>query len=360
MTKKTGLFLLGWLLTVASSAAGAPQRGDLVSADWSVNASPSLEKDPPSQQMVWNFINHFWDESFPGGRLCSFRFVDLRHAGELSLVAVYDGGRPSCNFLTVFDKRPTGVEVYSYDGGRSYADAKDIVTDINDDGHLELVVPLRGESPCNDDWPIVYAWTGSGYTDVSSQYPKYYETWLASLKGRVAALEAERARAAQPIPKSSPESGPTVSVLEDHWQSASGSSPATITNSFQQQAPQAAPSASEEAPPLRSSKLLVRSYKLPGSSASLGFPKMPVCSTPYAGPTAMILSSERSRHRFFTTSAHPRRSNMSRRLAVIRIAKWRSGRAAIAGTGASWNHTIHQALSMRRPSPWSLRHRAPG
>ena len=196
MKKKIGLLLL-WYLSLAPTTAAWPQP-DLASADWSVNAPRSLAKDPPPGQSVWEFVNHFWEESLASGELCSFRFVDLRHSGGLSLVTVYDGGgTTACNQLTIFDRNPAGIEAYDYSGSLATTDVKEVVTDINGDGRFELVAPLGAASYCSSDWPSVYSWTGNGYTNVSSQYPSYYRAWLASLKKEIAKLETERERVAQ-------------------------------------------------------------------------------------------------------------------------------------------------------------------
>ncbi len=239
MTKKTGLFLLGCLLAACVGASAAAPQTDVESADWSVNGP--IVKTPPSKEAVWSFINGFWRDDEASGNLCSFRFVDLRHSGELSLVASYGAGSSvaDCYQLTIFDKGPVEVEAYDYSGSLGYTNVNDVVKDINGNGHLQLIVPLAAASYCDYDWPSFYAWTGSGYTNVSSKYPKYYETWLASLKKQIAAMQAARQVAAQATPTPSLGSGPTVSVLEDR-----GHSPYTPVR--QQLAPEPAPPVSAE------------------------------------------------------------------------------------------------------------------
>lgn len=114
--KKTGLFILGCLLSARLAGAASAPQPDLALADWSVSAPDSLRDNPPSNQAVWFFINKLGNPSLDvseinagDGKLCWFRFVDLRHSGELSLVAVYDGGGTAdCNDLTVFDKTSAG------------------------------------------------------------------------------------------------------------------------------------------------------------------------------------------------------------------------------------------------------------
>jgi hypothetical protein len=164
------------LLARLAVAAASPQP-ELASADWSANAPQNFAKDPPSKEAVWNFMTNFWGKAWvEQGKLCSFSFVNLRYSGELSLVAVYDwGGSLDCNELTIFDKSPGGFEGFDYGGGPLLDDdVKDIVKDISSSGHLELVMRSYNMTEGENDWPSVYARTGGGYTNVSSQYPRYY------------------------------------------------------------------------------------------------------------------------------------------------------------------------------------------
>ena len=245
MTKKIGLLSLVYLLAQVRVTAASPQT-DLASADWAVNAPHSLAKDPPSSEAIWNLMNHLWGNDRVGvvlGKLCSFRFVDLRNTGELSLVTVYDwGGTSDCDQLSIYDKGPTDIEEHYYSGGLASTDIKSVVKDIKDDGHFELVAPLGAASYCDEDWPSVYAWTGKAYTNVSSQYPTYYRTLLASLKKEIAKLERERVRLAQATPASSEANGFAINM--DPWQA--GSAPAPSTHRMQPEQPEARPSVSPE------------------------------------------------------------------------------------------------------------------
>jgi len=177
------------------------------------------------------------------GKLCSFRFVALRNTGELSLVTVYDwGGTSYRNQLSIYDKGPAGVEEYHYSsGGLAYTEIKSVVEDINGDGHFELVAPRGAASYCDQDWPSIYAWTGDGYTNVSSQYPTYYQNWLASLKKEIASLETERASVAQAIPTPSAANG---FVIANSWQSGSTPAPPPSIYPMQPEQSKAAPSVS--------------------------------------------------------------------------------------------------------------------
>ncbi len=203
MIKRIAIFVASCML-LTPLAAESFQQPDLATADWSANATHNLAKNPPASQTVWTFMNKLWNPSIrapelvPGdGKLCWFRFVDLRRSDELSLVAVYDlGGTADCNELTVFDKTPAGIEMYDYSGALVSTELT-VVKDINGVGQFELVVfdrlaPLGEDLDWTNEWPSVYAWTSDNYTNVSAQYRSCYQTWLAALKKEIAKMKRER------------------------------------------------------------------------------------------------------------------------------------------------------------------------
>jgi hypothetical protein len=225
----TNLFLISLVNLLGASSAAASQQ-DLRSADWSVNASHNLADYPPSSDQVWKFMNDVWIQT-SGSRLCSFRFVDLRRLGELSLVAVIGGNNtgPDCTEVAVIDKDANQFELYVL-AAAGNSDLARIIKNLNGDGHFELVVddPLLYEGTkypgtCMVLWPRVYAWTGSGYTEVSSQYPKYYEGELRSINQKIATIKS--AEAATPaVSSSAPISGvagPMSESMTGHWKSTS-------------------------------------------------------------------------------------------------------------------------------------------
>ncbi len=131
-------------------------------------------------------------------RICSSRFVDLRHSGNLSLV-VSASDETFCH-LSIIDKTASGFELYNAEQAR-YSEGPEI-EDLAGNGNLELIVETdftgwrgKGTGPCLGTWPVIYAWTGSGYTDVSSQYKGYYEQKLASLKKQI----GEMSSATEPV-----------------------------------------------------------------------------------------------------------------------------------------------------------------
>ncbi|HKV55885.1 MAG TPA: hypothetical protein VJN94_14730 [Candidatus Binataceae bacterium] len=128
------------------------------------------------------------------GKLCSFRFADLRHNGELSLVASHDGGGTAdCNEVSIFDRTPTGFEDFDVDGYADFSAGLDSgLHDLDHNGKLEVIIGeivfggLSEASNCGPDWPIIFAWQDGAYRDVSSRYRTYYEKQLARLKSRAA------------------------------------------------------------------------------------------------------------------------------------------------------------------------------
>lgn len=225
---------------LSSSAWGQsrPSNFDLVSADWSPKQAQTLNTLP--ERTVWDFVGG----AFRGGsgRVCDFRFADLRRSSTLSLVTVVDlGGTGGCAWTEIFDKTDnvaSGFVNSSIPAGPA-GNLRDAIQDIGHDGNLELVLSgtlAEDESQhfeCITGWPMIFAWTGSNYTDVSSQYKGYYESYLKSLKKRIAGSSAAQ-EAQEKAARQTPASLPGV-----------GDSPPTAPNtvSMEQSLIEAAPSA---------------------------------------------------------------------------------------------------------------------
>ncbi|MGB6554196.1 MAG: hypothetical protein WBE78_11935 [Candidatus Binataceae bacterium] len=106
-----------------------------------------------------------------------------------------------------------GFEVYA--GGNYGQNLANSVLDLNHDGRLELV--LRANLAlyakwslfhyglvCGAEWPLIFAWTGNTYSNVSDRYKDYYQNYLKSVDARLAAysseLEQASAQTANPAP----------------------------------------------------------------------------------------------------------------------------------------------------------------
>jgi hypothetical protein len=197
-------------MPIRANAGAAPPA--VASADWSVNGAHNLASNPPSLDAVQDFYDRAFGIDEPFVKVCEFRFADLRNSGNLSLITtVNPEGRqwPECNQLFIFDRTPKGFE--SYETDRAYGqDLANSVVDINHDGRHELVLwgdllTATGYTPggrrvsevgCDAEWPLVFAWTGNGYSEVSDQYKDYYRNYLKSLETQLAAYSSESALAA--------------------------------------------------------------------------------------------------------------------------------------------------------------------
>jgi len=195
-------------MPIPVNAGDAPPA--VASANWSVNGAHNLASKPPSLDAVQDFYDHALgvSEEF-ASKVCEFRFADLRNSGNLSLIAtVNPEGRqwPECNQLYIFDRTPTGFEHRETDSAYG-DDLPNSVLDINHDGRHELI--LWGElAPfaaglfnhnglgCDAKWPLVFAWTADGYSEVGDQYKDYYRNYLKSLNAQLAAYSPESRPAA--------------------------------------------------------------------------------------------------------------------------------------------------------------------
>ena len=196
-------------MPIPVNAGGAPPA--VASADWSVNGAHNLASKPPSLDAVQDFYDGAFGIEEPFVRVCEFRFADLRNSGNLSLiVTVNPEGRqwPECNQLFIFDKTPTGFELYNTDAAYGQ-DLANSVLDINHDGRHELVLwgdllnatgyyqsKRVSEVGCDAKWPLVFAWTGNGYAEVGVKYKDYYRKYLKSLETQIAAYSSESGLAA--------------------------------------------------------------------------------------------------------------------------------------------------------------------
>jgi hypothetical protein len=192
--------LVSFLLSTAARAqTNTAKPPALASADWSVKSTHSLASNPPSADVVQTFVNAAFGSDHVVASVCAFRFVDLRHSGNLSLVTVLNSGWYQCNGIDIFDKTASGFAHYSTDAhtngagysnqGFSSEDLADSIQDVNHDGNFVLVLfGAIGSSETNcqwTDWPMIFGWNGSTYSDVSSQHRGYYEKYMKTLRAKM-------------------------------------------------------------------------------------------------------------------------------------------------------------------------------
>ena len=222
-----------FLLGSVSAGTGVLKPPALASANWSVDRTHSLESNPPPADVIWDFVNRAVQGDPEQGHLCDFRFADLRRSGNLSLVVSVDGGGTGgCNQTFIFDKTHSGFE--SYSSWALFSGAED-VQDINHDGKLELILwaPIAGPDEVGEEceWPLVFAWTGSEYSELSSQYKGYYERYLKSLEKEIAAGSSTASEAQARAAGSQP------AAISGFQQSVGDSSSTALNKTLMQQRP---------------------------------------------------------------------------------------------------------------------------
>jgi hypothetical protein len=185
------------ILLLPAMLRGEATPRPLSSYNWAVNASPNLANMPPPEEAVRKFMEQKHDngESNIETRVCSFRFVDLRHAENLSLLVTrWDGPRGGCGGLSIVDRTAAGFQEVSGEGSDYYGfdDVNEVLRDINGDGKLELVfynqfTDYEGAA-CAATWPVIYGWDGSNYANLSAQprFRPFYEQEIKKLQQEVA------------------------------------------------------------------------------------------------------------------------------------------------------------------------------
>jgi hypothetical protein len=136
------------------------------SYNWAVRASPNLVDHPPPVAAIRAFmVKVNGSDRGSDSNVCSFRFADLRHAENLSLiVSLDDGGRGGCGQVTIIDRTASGFE--GRDGAFSNVmgidDVTEVVHDVNHDGTLYLVFDQQFAT--EGAWSM-FATTGDGLDD---------------------------------------------------------------------------------------------------------------------------------------------------------------------------------------------------
>src|SRR5277367_3861804 len=184
-----GLIALVVLLVVAMAAIlrASDSPLPLTSYNWAVNASPNLAAKPPPEADIRKLIEQEdsdQGEDNDGTEICSFKFVDLGHDGNLTLLVTrHDGGRGGCGDVHVVDRTAAGFEEHNVWGGPYGVDDvnNNVLVDIDGKPYLSeydyFANITQGGSQCFAGYTRIYSWDGSNYSNQSAQprFKPFYE-----------------------------------------------------------------------------------------------------------------------------------------------------------------------------------------
>jgi hypothetical protein len=227
--KKSVLLLISLLaVSLLFEANSQAATTDLASLDWSVKAPHNLATNPVTDDQIKTFMSRLDGGISPQG-ICEAHFANLQHSGTLSLVVSENDGR-FCH-LSVVDKTNGGFNRYVFD--LSLGTDGPEIQDLGGNGNLELIVPTdltgyQGGGYCMARWPVIYAWTGNGYSDVSGQYRGYYERQLVSLQKEIATTKAQRKLAEEGSPDQNAAPAASVESGVAAGQQSAGNSSAPV------------------------------------------------------------------------------------------------------------------------------------
>ena len=164
------------------------------SYNWAVKASPNLAAKPPPKAEIRKLMEQEdsdYGEDNDQTELCSFKFVDLGHDGNLTLLVTrYDGGRGGCGDVHVVDRTTAGFEEHNVWGGPYGVDDvnNNVLVDIDGKPYLSdydyFANITQGSSQCFAGYTRIYSWDESNYSDQSAQpkFKPFYEREVESIK----------------------------------------------------------------------------------------------------------------------------------------------------------------------------------
>ena len=191
-----GLIILLLPLTLLAKTAPQP----LSSYNWAANASPNLATKPSPKAAVRRLMEQLEPDYGEANRetlICSFRFVDLGHDGNLTLlVSRYDGGRGGCGDVYIVDRSAGGFQEHTVSTGLyGTDDVNQVLQQIDGKMYIvdehDIAIYTAGEtsaagSPlrCVAGWTKIYRWDGSDYSNQSAQprFRQFYDHEIESLK----------------------------------------------------------------------------------------------------------------------------------------------------------------------------------
>lgn len=171
--------IIGLLICIVGFSAVALANQGPQSYSWSTT-SPNVASVTWTNQQIATFLDTVTNSSVPSS-VADFTFVDLNADGQLDLLAAVDySGRQIFNTIVVVQRQANNFTVQQIEA-LNVQSLQGIVADLNNDGHLELLVPtaitpyLGVEAP-QAYWTAIYGWNNSLWVDVSSQFSTYYKT----------------------------------------------------------------------------------------------------------------------------------------------------------------------------------------
>src|SRR5271155_4023227 len=191
-----GLIALVVLLVVAMPAILRASDSPLPLSSYirAATASPTLAARPPPKADIRRLIEQEdsdWGEDNDGTELCSFKFVDLGHDGNLTLLVTrHDGGRGGCGDVHVVDRTAAGFEEHNVWGGLyGVDDVNNVLVDIDGKPYLsddDNIATYDGADRCSAGYTRIYGCDGSNYSDQSAQprFKPFYQHEVESMKAR--------------------------------------------------------------------------------------------------------------------------------------------------------------------------------
>ena len=202
-----GLIALVAILVVAMPATlrASDTPLPLLSYNWAVDASPNLAAKPPPKAEIRKLMEQEdsdYGEDNDQTELCSFKFLDLGHDGNLTLLVTrYDGGRGGCGTVYIVDRTAAGFEqhdlavsLYGVD------DVNKVLVDINGKPYLydyNDFATYEGADRCSPGYKRIYSWDGSNYSNESAQprFKPFYEHEVETMKKGVEGENPECSKA---------------------------------------------------------------------------------------------------------------------------------------------------------------------
>lgn len=180
---------------------------DLLSADWSVQAKPSVAERGFNKKAVAEFMDSLGgDPENPTKpeQIGDFQWVDVDKDGVYEFLVTHAASRAFFGGPAIY-KVIGGKKVWHQSlGGWMLSDLDGATKDLDGDGFPELILPIllsdyRG-ARVMPVWTAVYKWNGEKYEEASAHFKEFYQKEvLPEVEARIREV-TERARRAGKTP----------------------------------------------------------------------------------------------------------------------------------------------------------------